>query len=424
MGSDAVAIVLGAQLATRSHDTEYPFRQDSDFWYLTGFAHPDAVAILSTGKGPSFSLFVQPRDPAAEVWTGYRPGVAGAKQDYSADEAHDCGDLLDELPALLRGADRIYHTLGRRSEIDHKLVKVQEQLRRESKSGVAPASLLLDPRSILHEMRLIKSEAELAIMRRAAEISEEAHAEAAALLRPDRHEYEIQAALEYAFRRRGASGPAYNTIVAGGRGAATLHYIANDRPLREGELVLIDAGAEFEGYASDVTRTYPIDGRFRGAGRAVYEAVLAAQEAALTAIRPGTTLPEIHNATVRCLVEGMLSLGLLSGSADDLIEAEAYKRYYMHGTSHWLGLDAHDVGSYALDGRARTLEPGIVFTVEPGIYVASDDDKAPESLRGIGVRIEDDVVVTAEGIENLNSAIPKQPEEVEAWVRSQRTLAI
>jgi Xaa-Pro aminopeptidase len=253
-------------------------------------------------------------------------------------------------------------------------------------------------------------------MRRAADISREAHHEASRQVAPGRYEYEIEAMLDYVFRRRGGSGPAYGSIVAGGRNAAILHYVTNDQPLREGELLLVDAGAELAGYASDVTRTYPIGGRFEGAGKAVYEVVLAAQEAALAAIRPGRTLPEIHEVTVRRLVEGMLSLGLLSGDVEDLIASEAYKPYYMHSTSHWLGLDVHDAGSYALGGKPRALAPGMVFTVEPGVYVSPDDEKAPASFRGIGVRIEDDVVVTSDGHENLTRSIPKKPSEVEAWM--------
>jgi Xaa-Pro aminopeptidase len=418
MGPDAVAIVTGARLLTRSNDTEYPFRQDSDFWYLTGFDYPDSVAIFRTDGGPEYSLFVQPRDRSAEVWTGYRPGVEGAVSDYGADEADDCGSLVEKLPELLKGARNIYHALGRRTELDRKLVEVQELLRRQSRAGIAPADQLVDPRSLLHEMRLFKGDDELEIMRRAADISREAHSETARLARAGHAEYELEAQLAWVFRRRGGSGPAYGSIVAGGANAAVLHYVSNDQPLVDGQLCLIDAGAELQGYASDVTRTYPVGGRFEGAGRAVYEAVLAAQEEALSLCRAGTTLPDIHNSTVRKLVEGMCELGLLSGDHDELIEKEAYKRYYMHGTSHWLGLDVHDVGSYAHGEKARILEPGMVFTVEPGIYIAADDEEAPEAFRGIGVRIEDDVVITEDGIENLNAAIPKRPEEVEAWVQA------
>ncbi len=420
MGPDAVAILIGASLCHRSADTEFPFRQDSDFWYLTGFDHPDAVAVLCTDGGPAFTLFVQPRDRAAETWTGIRPGVEGARDEYGADEAFACGELLDKLPGILEHAKQLYHVLGRRPELDRKIIAVQEDLRGRTKLGFAPAAALVDPRHILHEMRLFKEPGELERMRRAAAISCEAHQQAARLAWPGNFEYQLEAELLHVFRGRGASGPAYGSIVGGGRNAAILHYVSNDRPLDADTMVLIDAGAELEGYASDLTRTYPVGGRFTGAGRAVYEVVLAAQEAALAACRPGATLPEIHKIAVRTLVEGMVSLQLVHGTVDDVVADESYKPWYMHGTSHWLGLDVHDVGVYAHGESPRKLEPGMVFTVEPGLYVREDDEKAPASLRGLGVRIEDDVVITDDGHENLNAAVPKRIADVEAWVRAGR----
>ncbi len=416
MGDQAVAIVQGASLCTRSNDTEFPFRQDSDFWYLTGFDHPDAVAVFRTAGAPAYTLFVQPRNPDAETWTGYRPGIEGALSDFGADEAFDCATLVEKLPELVKGARALYHTLGRRADLDGRLVEIQEQTRRHSRAGVAPAEQLADPRLILHEMRLRKSEAEIELMRRAADISREAHQRAARIAQPGRMEYELEAELGYVFRKRGGSGPAYGSIVAGGANAAVLHYVRNDQPLGAGQMVLIDAGAELEGYASDVTRTYPIGGRFESAHRAVYEVVLDAQGVALSMAAPGATLPEIHQATIRRLVEGMVELKLLEGSIDELVETEAFRRYYMHGTSHWLGLDVHDVGQYAHGDAPRKLEEGMAFTVEPGLYVCAGDDQAPDALRGLGVRIEDDVVITADGHENLNSAIPKSVDGIEAWV--------
>jgi Xaa-Pro aminopeptidase len=420
IGPDAVAILLGASLATRSADTEFPFRQDSDFWYLTGFDHPDAVAILRTDGGPPFTLFVQPRDRAAETWTGIRPGVEGATGQYEADEAFPCDELLSKLPGILERAKHVYHVLGRRADVDQKIITVQEELRVRTKLGFAPAAEITDPRHILHEMRLFKEPAELELMRQAAAISADAHEHAARLAWPGSFEYQLEAEFLHVFRGRGGSGPAYGPIVGGGHNAAILHYVTNDKALQKDTMVLIDAGAELAGYASDVTRTYPVGGRFTGTGRAVYEVVLAAQEAAIAKTRPGTTLPEIHEAAVRVLVEGMVSLQLVSGSVDDIVANESYKPWYMHGTSHWLGLDVHDVGSYSHGDSPRKLEPGMVFTVEPGIYVREDDENAPESLRGIGVRIEDDIVVTDDGYENLNSAIPKRLADVEAWVRAGR----
>ncbi len=417
MGTDAVAIFVGAKLATRSNDTEYPFRQDSDFWYLTGFDHPNAIAVLRTDDGPPYTLFVEPRDRAAETWTGYRPGTEGAISDHAADAANERSEFADELPKLVRGAKSIYHVLGRNEEIDRVLLTSLEGLRQQSRQGFEPAESITDPRAVLHEMRQKKSIDEIEIMRRAASISLEAHRNAAKLARDGTYEYELEAALSHTFRRRGGAGPAYNIIVAAGSNATTLHYVVNDQALREGELVLIDAGVELEGYASDVTRTYPVGGKLEGPHRAVYEIVLAAQEAALASCQPGLTLPEIHDKALRVLVEGMVSLKLLSGPIDDLIADESYRDFYMHGTSHWLGLDVHDVGRYRIDSKARILEPGMVFTVEPGLYIPGNSETAPKALRGIGVRIEDDVVITQDGVENLNAAIPKKPDELEAWMR-------
>jgi Xaa-Pro aminopeptidase len=429
MGPDAVAILVGARLVTRSADTEFPFRQDSDFWYLTGFDHPDAVAILSTRGDKPYTLFVQPKDTSAEIWTGYRPGVEGAVADYGADAAFHREELLEKLSGLLRGADRIFHRLGCDAGLDARIVSLQEEIRRQSRGGVLPASQIVDPRGILHEMRLFKSDAEIALMQRAADISLEAHGTAARLAHPGHHEYELEAELGRVFRARGGSGPAYGTIVGGGANATILHYIRNDQPLVEGEVVLIDAGVEYQSYASDVTRTYPVGGRFSAAARDAYEIVLAAQLAAIEVSKPGATLPEVHAAAVRVLCEGMVSLGLLKGkgSLDELIEKEAYKTYYMHGTSHWLGLDVHDVGAYVKregsdEAKPRPLEPGMAYTVEPGIYIAANDENAPKAFRGIGIRIEDDVVVQPDGVLNLNAAIPKEPEDVEAWVRGELDL--
>ena len=410
---------------------QYPFRQDSDFWYLTGFDHPDAIAVLSTRQGqPKFTPFVQPRDRAAETWTGYRPGVEGAVADYAADEAQPREAFLEKLPALVRGAERIYHALGRDPGIDARIIALQDEIRRQSRGGVLPAEALIDPRLLVHEMRLVKSSEEIALMQHAAGISLEAHHAAARLAQAGRFEYELEAALGHVFRTRGGAGPAYNTIVGGGRNATILHYIRNDQPLAGGELVLIDAGVEYQGYASDVTRTYPIGGKFEGAARDLYSVVLAAQQAALDASKPGTTLPEIHQTALRVLVDGLRSLRILDGGADEIIAKELYRPYYMHGTSHWLGLDVHDVGAYVVrdglksgDGegegatKPRPLAPGMAYTIEPGLYVAADDEKAPAAFRGIGIRIEDDVVVTESGILNLTREIPKSIEALEAWVQ-------
>jgi len=416
MGPDAVAILSGAGLVTRSNDTHYPFRQDSDFHYLTGFDHPDAVAVLRTDGGPAYTLYVQPRQREAETWTGRRPGVEGAVQDHGADEARPETAFREELPGLVERARRLFHVLGHHPELDARIAETLDGLRRRSRLGAVPPSEIVDPRTILHEMRLRKGPEEIALLRRAAAITAEAHRDAAALACEGRREYELEAALEHAFRRLGAAGPAYGTIVGGGANATVLHYVTNRDALRAGEMVLIDAGCELEGYASDVTRTWPVGGRYQGAGRDVYQVVLEAQEAALAVAKPGATLDDAHDAAVRRLTEGMVELGLLEGEVDGLLESHAYRSYYMHRTSHWLGLDVHDVGAYVQDGRPRALEPGMVFTVEPGLYVAPDAEAADPRLRGIGVRIEDDVLVTEAGHENLNTAIPKRIPDVEAWI--------
>lgn len=419
MEPDSVAILLGAGLAVRSRDTHFRFRQDSDFHYLTGFDHPNAALVLRNDGGPPFTLFVEPRDPEAETWTGFRPGVEGARGDHGADEAHPRGELPAKLPALLERARRVYHVLGRDRELDRRLVETIEAARIRSRAHAPPPDAIVDPRSILHEQRLFKEPAELELLRRASEITREAHAAAAALAHDGAGEHELEAILDYTFRRRGGAGPAYESIVGGGANATVLHYVANDQPLRDGTLVLIDAGCELEGYAADVTRTYPVGGRFAPEGRAVYDVVLAAQQAALEAARPGATLEDVHDAALRRLVDGMMTLGLLPRTGvDEAIEAGGFRRYYMHRTSHWLGLDVHDVGAYRQDGRPRRLEPGMVFTVEPGLYVPAGDERAPAALRGIGVRIEDDVAVTGGGHENLSAAIPKRPDEVEALVQA------
>lgn len=429
MGPDAVAIFVGARLAVRSADTEFPFRQDSDFWYLTGFDHPDAVAVLSTREGPSFTLFVQARDRAAETWTGFRPGTEGAVADYGADSSHPCNEFLSKLPDLLRGAKRIYHSLGRDLKIDASIAALQDEIRRQSRGGILPAQEIIDPRLLVHEMRLHKSADEIQIMQRAADISLEAHRRAASLAQPNRFEYELEAELGHVFRARGGTGPAYGSIVGGGVNATILHYIRNDQKLRSGDVVLIDAGVELEGYASDVTRTYPVGGKFEPAARDLYEVVLAAQNAAIRISGPGKTLPEIHSSALRVLCEGMVALGILKGDVEQIIESESYRTYYMHGTSHWLGLDVHDVGAYVSvndesqagdtppTAQPRPLREGMVYTVEPGLYIPHDDANAPEAFRGIGIRIEDDIVVTQDGILNLNHAIPKSIEDIEAWVR-------
>ncbi|MFP8877542.1 MAG: aminopeptidase P N-terminal domain-containing protein, partial [Myxococcota bacterium] len=376
-----------------------------------------AVAVLRNYGDEPYTLFVEPRDRTLETWTGYRPGVEGAVDDYEADGAHPRDGFLEKIPELIRGAQQVYHVLGRNASLDARLTETVEALRLRSRAEAAPPERIVDPRSISHAMRLKKEAGEIEIMRRAAAITHEAHRAAAAMARAGTPEYALEAALEYGFRKLGASGPAYTCIVGGGANATILHYVRNDQTLSENELVLIDAGCELEGYASDVTRTYPVDGHFTGPARALYEVVLAAQEASLAECRPGATLPAIHDASVRTLSEGLVELGLLEGGVEEVVAKETYRSFYMHGTSHWLGLDVHDVGSYRGDVGPRVLEADMAFTVEPGLYVSPDAEVADERFRGIGIRIEDDVVITADGHENLNADLPKRPDDVAALVR-------
>jgi Xaa-Pro aminopeptidase len=410
-----VAIVPGARLATRSNDTQYAFRQNSDLHYLTGFPQPDAVAVLSRER---FWFFVQPRDPEMETWNGRRPGVEGAVAEFGADEAHPIGELRERLPSLIENRPKLFHSFGVDRELDEIVVAALQATRAKARRGVGTPAEIASPHDLLHEMRIRKSPAELAIMRAAAEISRAAHRAAAQLCQPGRREYELEAALHAVFRARGGSGPAYNSIVGAGDNATILHYIDNSAELRPGQLVLIDAGVELHGYASDVTRVYPVGGRYAGAAREVYQAVLDAQLAALGAVRPGTTLKALHDVALRKLVEGLVALGALEGDVDELVKSEAYKPFYMHSTGHLLGLDVHDAGQYTVAGAPRTLEPGMCFTVEPGLYFSASDPRSPEHLRGIGVRIEDDVAITPDGFEVITSAIPKRIDEVEAWIRA------
>ena len=411
---ESVAIVAGARLRRRSNDTDYVFRQDSDLYYLTGFEQPEAVAVLFRDR---FLFFVQPRDPLMETWNGRRPGTTGAIEQFGADEAHPIDQLRAKLPDLIANRPRLYHSFGLDHEIDEVVLAAQDEVRSKVRRGVTLPSELFSPHALIHEMRMCKSEAELDVMRAAAAISCEAHHAAARLCHPGRTEYEIQAELEWIFRKRGGNGPAYSSIVGSGDNATILHYIENSGTLAEGSLVLIDAGVELHSYASDVTRTYPSGGRFEGAARDVYQAVLEAQRAAFAATKPGATLRSIHDAALDKLVDGLVELGALCGDKAELIETEAYKPFYMHTTGHFLGLDVHDAGNYYLDGKPRPLEHGMCFTVEPGLYFSTTEEKSPEHLRGIGVRIEDDLVMTEDGFENLTAAIPKTVDDVESWMR-------
>lgn len=412
---DGLALIPGAKRVYRSHDVDYVFRQRSDLLYLTGFDQPEALALFTRDR---FVLFVQDRDPKAETWTGRRPGVEGAVRDYGADAAHPIGELAERLPPYLENVPRLYHRFGDDHAFDQIVLKALEQVRSRVRSGVTAPEEITSPQTLLYEMRLVKDARELAIMRAAADITREAHQAAARLCRDGTCEYEIEAALHQVFRARGGAGPAYPSIVASGANATILHYTENESQLAAGQLVLIDAGVELHGYASDVTRTYPVDGRLEGAARDVYAVVLRAQQDALAAIHSGTSLQAIHDVAARSLVKGLMELGVLGGVPDELFEEQAYQPFYMHTTGHFLGLDVHDVGNYNVGGKPRPLEPGMVFTVEPGLYFSAENEQIPPELRGIGVRIEDDVVITDDGFEVLTAAIPKQIQDIEAWMRA------
>ena len=414
MDADSVAILPSAREATRSNDSNYRYRQNSDFYYLTGFDEPQSVAVLAPGhKEHKYVLFVRPRDPEREIWDGRRAGVEGAKGEYGADAAFTIDEFAEKLGDLINGAKNLYYRIGEDRELDDTIVGQIRRMRTMGRRGMQPPQAITDPGAILHEMRLIKTEEEIAIMQRAADIAAEAHREAMKAARPGMKEYEIEALIEYIFRRSGAAAPAYTSIVGGGANATILHYVNNDATLRDGDLLLIDAGAEYGGYASDITRTFPINGRFTEAQRDIYGLVLEAQTACIEMVRPGVTLEEMHNRSVEILTEGMVRLGLLEGEPRKLIEEEKYKRFYMHRLGHYLGMDVHDVGRYQIDGQPRPVEEGFVMTVEPGIYIAQDAEEIPDKYRGIGVRIEDDVLVTNSGHRVLTSKAPKQIEEIE-----------
>lgn len=417
----SAVLLPSATLMTRSRDSEFAFRQNSDFHYLSGFPEPDALLLLLPGREEGECvLFCQDKDPAREAWTGIRLGATGAVVGYGIDQAFENAERDARLAELLDGRETLYLPLD-----DDDAMALAESLRSEllarQRQGAVAPSALVDVTALIHEQRLIKSEAELALLRHAATISAHAHVRAMRVAQPGLYEYHLQAELEHEFAWHGAREPAYASIVGGGVNACVLHYIDNRDVLRDGELVLIDAGAEFDLYAGDITRTFPVSGRFSDAQRALYEVVLAAQERAVDAVAPGGTLKEIHDGVVRDLTRGLLELGLLDGELEANIESEAYRRFYLHSTSHWLGLDVHDVGSYRLGDEPRRLAPGMVLTVEPGLYIPDEDD-IPEAFRGIGIRIEDDVAVTTIGREVLTTGVPKRIEEIEALLAKKQSM--
>ena len=418
MGQGSIAIVPTSPVRTRNRDVEFPFRPDSNFYYLTGFGEPEAVAVLAPGREQgAFVMFCRERDPTAEQWHGARIGLDGVCERHGADDAFPIGDLDDILPGLLEGKSRVYYAMGHFQEFDQRILAWVARIRAGPRSGGGLGEfVMLD--HLVHEMRLFKSKAEVDAMSKAAQVSAAAHERAMRICRPGMAEYQVEAELLYEFTRAGCRAAAYPSIVAGGANACTLHYTRNSDRLRDRDLLLIDAGAEHEFYASDITRTFPVNGRFSRAQRDVYSVVLAAQEAAIDTVAAGRTVDDVHMAAVRVLAEGLVDLGAIKGGTKRIIQKEKYKRFYMHRTGHWLGMDVHDVGDYRIDDQSRVLEPGMVMTVEPGLYIAPDDEKAPKRLRGIGIRIEDDVLVTTSGREVLTSAAPKSIDEIESIVGS------
>ena len=414
MDQKSVAIIPSAREATRSNDTQYRFRQDSDFYYLTGFEEPDSIAVVAPGREQKYTLFVRPRDPEQEIWVGRRAGVEGAKSEFGADEAYPVAEFETKLQDLLDGADKLYFRLGSYPDLDNTIIKQIAQMRSLNRKPIHPPRTIIDPATIVHEMRVLKSADEIELMQKAADIAAEAHVEAMKTVRPGMKEYEVEALIEQIFRRQGASGPSYTSIVGAGANATVLHYINNDGELRDGEMLLVDAGAEYKGYASDITRTFPINGRFSKAQREIYDLVLETQMSCVEMVRPGVTHDELKAHSVEMLTEGMVKLGLLKGEPEELIKEEKYKQFYMHGLGHLLGIDVHDVGIYYYDKQSRALEPGVVMTVEPGIYVAPNTKDIPEQYLGIGVRIEDDVLCTANGPQVLTTGVPKNADEIEA----------
>ena len=420
---NSVAIIPAAREAVRSHDTNYRYRQNSDFFYLTGFEEPDAIAVITPSKDKKITMFVRPRDPEREIWDGYRAGVEGAVRDYSADQAFPIGDFDEKLPEILDGPDVLYYAFGHSTpEMDQKIIQQLTLMRETNRRPLEPPATIVDPTTILHEMRVFKNEEEVEIMQRAADIAAEAHVEAMKAVRPGMKEYEVEALIEAVFRRQGALGPSYTSIIGSGANATVLHYITNQDTLKDGDLLLVDAGAEYKGYASDITRTFPINGKFSQAQREIYDLVLKTQKSCVDMVRPGVRLEDLKTHSVQMLTEGMVELGLLKGDPAKLIEEKKYMQFYMHNLGHFLGIDVHDAGRYYFNGESRPAEPGMVMTIEPGLYISPDTSRIPEGFNqdipkqylGIGVRIEDDVLVTENGARVLTDKVPKDADEIEA----------
>jgi len=414
VGVGGIAILPAAPVRMRSRDVEHRYRQDSDFYYLTGFAEPDAVAVLVPGREQGeYLLFCRDRDPDKELWDGGRAGQDGAVSNYGAADAFPIDDIDEIIPGLIEGCARVYYTMGMYSDFDTRIADWVNSLRSGTSRGVHTPQEFVALDHLLHDMRLYKSRSEISAMRKSAKVAVAAHKRAMRMVRPGLREYEVEAEFRHEFRRNGA-WTSYNPIVAGGRNACTLHYVDNGEVLEDGDLLLIDAGCELDYYASDVTRTFPVNGRFSAAQKDLYDVVLAAQKAAIRQVRAGNHWNAPHVAAVRTLTRGLLKLGLLKGRQADLVRKDAYRRFYMHRTGHWLGMDVHDVGDYKVGGEWRVLEPGMVLTVEPGLYIPAGSRGVAKKWWNIGIRIEDDVLVTRDAPEVLTEAAPKTVAEIEA----------
>ena len=415
MEPNSIAIIPSAGERRRSRDTEYPFRQDSDFYYLTGFKEPESVLVLIPGRDHGeYVMFCRERDNTMELWHGNRAGPDGACERFGADDAFPVGDVDDILPGLIEGRERVYYSMGRSSSFDRQIMDWVNSIRSKEATGAVPPGEFTDLDHMLHDLRLFKSAAEQKLMRRAGEITAGAHKHIMQHCRPGMFEYQLEGELQHQFIRGGARYPAYLSIVGSGRNACTLHYVENSAKMRDGDLVLVDAGCEFEYYAADVPRTFPVNGRFSTEQSAIYNIVLAAHEAAIAQIVAGNHWNQPHDASVRVITAGLVDLGLLQGEVDALIETQAYRDFYMHRVGHWLGLDVHDVGDYRVGNEWRLLEAGMVMTVEPGIYISPDNNNVARKWRGIAVRIEDDVLITKQGCELLSVGAPRTVEEIES----------
>ena len=416
MGPNSIAIIATSPVAMRNRDADYKFRTDSSFFWLTGFAEPEAVAVFETGdvgEEYSYSLFCRERDREMEIWNGYRAGVDGAVEDYDADEAYAIDLLDEEIIEKLANKEKLYYRIGQRADFDARVCAWIKQVDEQQRRGNGAPSQIVQLDQILDEMRLHKSAQEIELMQIASKISAEAHTRAMQKVRPGMMEYALEAELNYIFGQNGCL-PSYNSIVGGGENGCILHYVENNKPLKDGDLVLIDAACEYEYYASDITRTFPVNGKFSPEQKALYEVILNAQLAAIDAVRVGNSYKEPHHIAVRIMVQGLLDLGLMKGDIEQIIATEAYQQFYMHGTGHWLGMDVHDVGSYKAEGDWRAYEEGMVVTVEPGLYIAPDDETVDAKWRGIGIRIEDDVVATANGPLVLTKNVVKSVADIEA----------